>query len=482
MVWEGFIGPSYVSQSPLADAERLVNWYPEQIESPFATAQVVFYPTPGTRDWATVTDVGCRALFSIDNVQLAVLGSSLYRIGVGPVLTKIGTVATDNNLAYAVTNGTIGNQALIGAGGNGYNLDLPTNTLTAIANLSGKVFQVGMLDGWMVAFDATSGTMRLSNHEDNTTWDPTQFAIRQAPDQWRAMIIVPPDIWLLGQQSGDVWYDAGAAPFPFAPRQINFKYGIAAPQSLAAIGPTVLWLAQTSEGEGMVVRTNAYQPQRISTYAVETAIAQYQQLGSLSAVEGMTYLDRGHPFYCLRFPAADATWVYDLAMGTWHERGYWNPARNQYEAWRPRVHALIFDQHIVGDAQTGVLQVLDANVGLERDGSVIRRLRRAPALFNEMQQIPIRVIELYLETGTAPIAIAGMTRRDGRLMWRTSDDGGRTWGNERQATVGSRGETRVRVRFWRNGTPRDRVGELTVSDPIPWRVISCYINNDGSGA
>ena len=125
------------------------------------------------------------------------------------------------------------------------------------------------------------------------------------------MIVVPPDIWMLGSVSGDIWYNAGAFPFPFAPRVgLNFKYGIAATFSAAAIGTTVLWLAQAIEGTGVVVRSVGYEPQRISTYALEDAIARYSLLpGGIANAEAMTYTDHGHPFYCLRFPTPERTWV-----------------------------------------------------------------------------------------------------------------------------------------------------------------------------
>ena len=50
--------------------------------------------------------------------------------------------------------------------------------------------QIGMIDGYGIAFDASVGKIRLSNLNDFTTWDPTQFAIRSAaPDNWRAMCV-----------------------------------------------------------------------------------------------------------------------------------------------------------------------------------------------------------------------------------------------------------------------------------------------------
>ena len=57
-----FIGGSYQSQSPIADQERSINWYPEIMEVEGATSRASLYPTPGVETFATVSDVGGRAM------------------------------------------------------------------------------------------------------------------------------------------------------------------------------------------------------------------------------------------------------------------------------------------------------------------------------------------------------------------------------------------------------------------------------------
>ena len=478
MEWRGFTGGSYTSQSHLADGEMVMNWYPEQLEADTAKAKVVLYPSPGFVSYAAVPNaVGGRALFSMNGRTLFVMGILLGELTAQRNVAVYATVALDANPAQITMNGVAGNQAFVGSGLNGYTVNLATNAVAQ--TLTNKTLLVGMIDGYFISFDPNTGRIWLSNLSDGMTWDPTQFAQRSAaPDSWKAMIVVPPDIWLIGSLTGDVWYNAGAFPFPLAPRQgLNFKYGIVAPFSLQAIGPTVLWLAQATEGTGIVVRTVGYEPQRISTYALETAIAGYLRQGPIDNAEAMVYEDQGHPFYVLRFPTAERTWVYDLTMNTWHQRGYWNPARNQFEVWRPRVHCFANNVHLIADDKSGTIQSMDVTNGSEFDGSAIRRVRRAPGagVFSQLRQVPMRVIEIYLENG---LGLQSGQGSDPRAMWRSSDDGGRTWGNERQGQTGRVGQYRTRVRFWRNGIPRDRVSELSVSDPIPWRVLSVFVNND----
>lgn len=479
MEYRGFTAGSYVSQSVLASNQQTMNWYPEDLETPDGKAKRVLYPTPGFSRFVQVQDVGGRALATMNDRTLGVIGTGVYGINADMTATRYGSVLQDANLAQIAFNGKVGNQALVASGSNGYNLDLSTNVLTQV--LTGKATQVGMLDTFGIAFSAPEGRIYTSDSNDFTVWDPTQFIQRtSSPDTWKAIIVNPPDIFAIGSLSGDVLYDAGNFPFPLAPRVgLNFKYGIVAPSSLAASGPSVLWLSQSEEGTGIIVRTRGYSPQRVSTYAVETAIANYARAGSIADAEAMVYQDQGHTFYVLHFPQANHTWVYDLELNTWHERGYWNAPLNRFDLWRARVHTFAFGQHLTADATSATIATMDVNTPTELDGAAIRRLRRAPGIFSEHRQVPIRQLEVYLESGTSLQTGQGS---NAVVMWRTSDDGGKTWGNERNVSIGLAGQYGALVRMNRMGVPRDRVNEMTVSDPLTsWRIVDVYINNDTRG-
>lgn len=56
-----------------------------------------------------------------------------------------------------------------------------------------------------------------------------------------------------------------------------------------------------------------------------------------------------------------------------------------------------------------------------------------------------------------------------------SDDGAHTFGNERSVSIGKTGEFSERVMFRRLGRARDRVYQVTGSDPVPYRLIASYL-------
>ncbi len=67
------------------------------------------------------------------------------------------------------------------------------------------------------------------------------------------------------------------------------------------------------------------------------------------------------------------------------------------------------------------------------------------------------------------------TFRDPMISLRWSDDGGHNWSNELIRDCGRAGEFKKRVRWLQLGSSRDRVYEISMSDPIPWRVIDGYL-------
>jgi hypothetical protein len=466
--YQAFVGPSYTSQSRVADAERLVNLYPERMESPGAKAQYVLYPTPGVTTFATATEAPGRGLFAHEGRCFAVTGYRLYEPSSAGVLTNRGDVQLDTNPVTWATNGDGGNQLLVTSGDHAYVLDLSSHVLTEVL-ATGAAFG-GFLDGFFLALDAATSTLQISNLLDGLTWSPSQIAQRTAgSDRWVSMVVAHREIWLFGSLTTEVWYNAGTAPFPFAPIPGAFlQHGILAPHSVAQLGSPV-WLGQSKDGPGMVYQADGYAARRISNHALEYALSTYE---TLADAVGWTYQEQGHSFYVLTFPAAGATWVYDASTQLWHERGKWNTDTATYDAWRPQYHAYVFGKHLVADRATGTIHEASVTMGSDVDGAAIRRVRRAPHLTQEQRQVIYKEFEIDLETG---LGLATGQGSDPQVMLRVSRDGGRTFGPERQASAGRQGQYRQRVSWTRLGAARDAVFEVSVSDPTPWRIVDAYL-------
>jgi len=236
----------------------------------------------------------------------------------------------------------------------------------------------------------------------------------------------------------------------------------------------MIWLSQTAEGAGVVVAAAGLVPARISSYAVETAIAGYARTSKITDAEAVVYSEQGHTFYCLTFPAANATWVFDLSTGLWHERGVWDISAGEYDFWGPRSHCYAFGKHLVANRETGMICSMDTAHTTECNGDLIRRLRVPPPLWlsESARRMFVSRLELLLEPGLGTSSGQGV---DPQVMMRTSADL-KTWSNTQLASAGTQGSFGTRV-YWTRLASSDRawVPEIVVSDPIPWRIVGADI-------
>lgn len=77
--------------------------------------------------------------------------------------------------------------------------------------------------------------------------------------------------------------------------------------------------------------------------------------------------------------------------------------------------------------------------------------------------------------GILQSTFAATNYRNPTMLMRYSNDEGRTWSNYRPCDTGAPGNYKARVIFRRLGQGRDRVFEIVVTDPIPWRIVDAYV-------
>ena len=477
--YPGFIGGDYEAQSPLASGERTVNWYVERAETGSANAALALYPTPGVERLSTAVTSPGRGTLTCQNRVFAVIGSTFYEVDPSTyALTARGTVASDTNPASLCWNGDGGGQVLVCSGDNGYLFDLQANTFTQVR--TGATTMGVHLDGYFIVLDAATSTIYLSDLLDGTTWDPTQFAQRStASDPWVSMAVLDRFLYLFGTQTSEAWFDGGTFPFPFQPHPSGLMpVGCAAPFSARVAGNVLMWLGATRDGEGQVYRAAGFTPEPAGTFALAVALESY---GVVADAIGDSYTDQGHTFYVLTLPTAGVTWACDvtstLQIGTglrWTQRGSWDSARNAYQASRALYHIYVphTSEHLVLDRDGAGVYRLTTASAVDVDDRPIRRVRRAPALFDGNRELTVPVFELLLEPGLGAVSGQGL---EPQVALRISRDGGKTWGSERWRTAGALGRYGARVRWLRNGCGRRWMPEVVVSDPVPWRLLGAVL-------
>ena len=451
--------------------------YLEKAQSPGSVAPIVLYSIPGFESVSAATTGFGRANVFIGGRQFMVVGADLIEVNQLGVQTVRGTVAVDGNPATICGNGDGGNQLFVTSGGNGYVYDLVGNTLSAIAALAGIAVMGKQIDGYFLSLDSATSTIYISDLNDGTTWDPSNFIQRsQAPDPWVSIAVSNKYLYFIGSQTGEAWYNAGTFPIPFVPASAGlFNYGTPSPFSPKRVGDSLCFVGQTINGTGLVLQARGLRPEVISTDALTHALGHYS---TLTDGIGDCHSVAGHTFYTITFPEQNATWAWDESFPSWCERGSWDSMTGMYNAWRPIHHAFAFGEARFLDLIGSSLYRMDETLATDIDGDGIRWQRTGPSIVQENKPIFFGTFELLAETG---IGLSSGQGSDPQVMMQLSKDGGRTWGSEIWRSMGLLGEYSKRIRWTRCGTGRKKTVRIAGSDPVRVMLAGGYFDSMMAG-
>ena len=468
------LGASYVARSINAADNRMVNLFPEMTPDNGQTAAFL-NRAPGLNFLQTVGTGPIRALWAHQTNGsdfYVVSGQEVYKLtGLTDTPTLLGTVSGTGPVSIA-DNGT---QIFFACNPDGYIYNETTNVFAQITDpdFAGAV-TVAYLDGYFVFNQPDSQIIWVSQLLDGQSVDPLDFASAEgSPDGVVGLIADHRELWVFGTDSVEVWYDSGAADFPLTRIQGAFnEIGCVSAFTIAKMDNGLFWLGTDARGQGIVYRANGYTGQRISTHAIEYAIAQY---GNISDAIAYTYQQEGHAFYVLTFPSGNATWVYDVATQAWHERAGWD--NGEFTRHRSNCQCNFGGNIIVGDFENGDIYTLDLDVYAD-NGDIqkwLRSWRALPSGQNNLKRTAHHSLQLNCESG---VGLNDGQGSDPQVMLRWSDDGGHTFSNEHWSPMGKIGAYYQRV-FWRRlGMTlklRDRVYEVSGSDPVKIAIMGAEL-------
>lgn len=351
--------------------------------------------------------------------------------------------------------------------------DTFTVTIPVFGQITDPAFlpasRIAFIEGWLIFSEPGTRTFFTNAATPYTLlFDGGFYALKDSSsDNLMTLFENNRELWLVGERTTEVWYNAGNTNFAFARIPgIGPQIGCAATHSITRIGPNLIWLARNEQGENIVVQTQQYSWERVSNHAVEHAWAQYPVV---SDAIGYAYEEDGHFFYVLTFPTADATWVFDGLTNMWHQRASFDPVAGVYHRHRSNCFMDLADVRLVGDYQSGQVHQMSRQYYTDA-GNPLRCQRRAPHVWSSSDRY--RIFHGWLQCEFTPgVGLATGQGSNPQAMLRWSNDGGFTWSNEHWTTIGAQGETRNRAIWRRLGRARDRVYELNYSDPTPRDLI-----------
>jgi len=468
MKLQGFVGPTYQMDALTFDCQRCVNLYPLASESGTSKSVSALRSIPGYSLAYTLGGGGIRGARTVGNGRAFVVsGYDFYEVLTNGASVIRGTLLTATSRVSIAENI---DQVMIVDGQYGYIFNMTSLVFEQIVDVDFPVCEtVTYQDGYFIVPQKDTNNFYISAINDGLTWDTLDFS--QAVSSSDPLLSVFSDtgnLWLFGSRSTEIFTNTGAAAFPFERIQgAVIQTGCAAAQTIQAFDNTIAWLGVDPQGRGVVWKANGYQAQRMSTQAIEAIISSATDFTESYAY---VYHEQGHVFYVLQIKGLDTTLVYDGATGMWHERAY-NSASGQ-EQHRGNCHFFFDQSNFIGDRTNGNIyrQRLDI---FSFNGDEIHRERISPHIADEKKNIAFSSFELDMETGRGLQSGQGS---DPQIMMQYSDDGGRTWGNERWISTGKVGKYKTRVRWGRCGSARDRVWKIRYTEPTFFQINDAYLN------
>lgn len=456
---------SYRLPSPSASSARLVNCFIEPAPKDSPKGRAILRRAPGIRSWITVGTGPIRGAVVMAGLLYVLSGSELWAVQSNGTTTQItGTVPGSERVRIS-TNGF--DLFIVRPFDNsGYVSDGITVTQELDATFTGwGAADVDFIDGFLV-FRRPNSQQFFNSGLNAVTFNGLDIASAEgAPDNLNGMIVDHREIFLTGETSSEIWYNAGQSPgSPFA-RSPNglLEIGSGASYSLAKQDNTAWWLANDLTFR----KLNGLTPQRVSQFGIDAVV---ERLSKTDDCFALPYRQEGHEFIAWTFPFAGRTLVFDASTGEWHERESLG-----YSRWRPNVIIGVYGKQIAGDSESGQLGYIDPDTH-EEWGEPQRVVWTHQSVYAENNLASHRRYELVLNSGH------GVTVGQGQnplATLKVSDDGGETFRTLPTRSLGKLGHYRVRVPWWNLGSSRDRVYSVEITDPVPLYVIDTQIMVEG---
>ena len=457
---------SYQLDSLPASCSRLVNCYIEALP-PGAKTPARLVRAPGIAQLAlgATSGVGgmiatkrklfvyCRAGVLQEYTAHGLLGTG-YSAAVGSGWPDLTTNA--DNVVVVVPGGLVGTQASY------VKHTAPTSSgyITDADYSSRGASHVEFLDNYLLFLEPNTGRFFGADLGSASSFDALNYATAEShPDDLVGMIEDHGQLFLLGEESCELWLNSGIQGFPFE-RLANgrVQMGCAAGRSAAKVDQTVMCLASDKTVRALQGQT----PVRVSHHGIEQLID-----GDVSDSRAYSFSFQGHEQYVLHLP--NRTVVYDAATQAWHERQTYGQL-----GWLPSFHTQAFGVTWVAKPGETDIGYFDKDTYTEFGQTQVMSWTYQP-VYAENRMASHNRLEVGVETG-----VGDNTTTDPKIMLEVSDDGGNTFTHFSTQSLGAKGKRETRVMWHGLGMSNNRVYRMSVSDPVKVAVTDTILDARGA--
>lgn len=278
-------------------------------------------------------------------------------------------------------------------------------------------------------------------------------------------------LYTFGERSWQVFSYNDDVNNPFtSPDNAAGNIGIKAPNSLAMLGNTVLWLGSSDIGDNGVFMIQDTNITRISTQDIEREITQIINPENAYA---QIFQEHQHVFYTLTFEDSNKTFVYDVTEQAWHYRASYDKY-NKLIFWRYNHATFAYGKIYVGT--NNALCYMDENKYTEHDGRQILKLRRGGVLTSNNQPFYIDCLRLITNNGQHSFNDQYTNLElNPRISFRYSWDGA-TWSDYEDAYAGKIGQYDYETNIYGCGMGRFFTLEISSTENIPMAIENLQIS------
>lgn len=443
------VGGAYSDDTLPWTSQDTVNWLPLKAERPGARSEYILRSVPGFTQFAISQNKPVRGAHNAEGLFLIVVGSTLYRVNPNGTTTSIGTIPGVTRVSFTHNQIENGNEVAIFNGQSGYVYNTVTSTLAQITDPGFPGSPIAdFIDGYIVGVDPFGRFWFISDLTQATQYNTLDRTDAESqPDKIVTALVLGDLVLVWGERTGEFFQNTGAATGTFQRVPgVTMDIGCASAHARARLDNTAYWLGS----DGNVYRLSGNSPERISTAAIEQAIAGLNWANAFA----QTFEDRGHKLFVLTFPDGH-TWQFDVLSQEWTRReshGFKRWRLNTLTKWRGRWYG--------GDFSNGKIYLLDWDVMTE-DGQPIVARRRTAVTHADGNPIIVDGLKLIFDVGRVDVGVT-----DHFCSVSYSDDGGHNWSQPAVESIGAAGVYRQTVEILQLGmADEQRVFDISVSSP-----------------
>jgi hypothetical protein len=395
----------------------------------------------------------------MDDTLFRVMGDKLVTVSSTGTVTEVGTISSDGLMAsmdYSF------DYLCVVSDGKAYLCTSGAVTQITDPDIGAPV-DVVWVDGYFLFTDGEF--LYVSDLADPFAIDPLKYSSSEIdPDRVVGVLKYRNEVYALNRYTIEVFDNIGGTGFPFTRLSGGLiTKGCVGTRAKCLYGETFAWVGSGRNEPCSVYIAAGGAAQKIATREVEERLLAYTE-AELAQVLVEAKADKLHQHLLIHLP--NETLVYDAAASIAVGEPVWfflSTGVTGINAYRARNFTFAYNRWIVGDTEDGRIGYVDEDLCTQYE--VIPGWQfDTMLLYNGGKGAEVHCLELVGTTGRAALG-------DEPTVFHSYTLDGMTWSNERQVTMGVRGDRQARVQFRRRGKMRNFRGERfrgANATPISW--------------